>query len=94
MKVAQKKEKKKRKPLYILGYLLELIMAIINLKIPFKIWWIWAIFFPMKDHVYIGPNHILEVEICWNFAQKNKPSVYKVKQMAKRVTKMRAHMRW
>ncbi len=50
-------------------------------------------FFPMKDPVYIGPNHILEVKICWNFAQKINHQC-KVKQMAKRVTKMRAHMRW
>jgi hypothetical protein len=63
---------------YILGYILELIIKIWQSGTFFffsKIWQIRAIFFPWK-FLCIGWNHILQVEIWWNFTnwpKKQKP---------------------
>jgi hypothetical protein len=64
---------KNQNPSYILGYLLELIIKIwqFGRKKFFKIWRIWAIFFPWEI-LCIGQNHIFQVKIWRNLAPKKR----------------------
>jgi hypothetical protein len=60
--------------LYIVGYILELIIQKYGDMdfVFFKIWLIWAIFFPQKI-LCIGQNHIFQVKIWLKLAGKRKP---------------------
>jgi hypothetical protein len=57
------------------GYILELIIRKYGDMdfILVKIWLIWAIFFPKKNPLYIGQNHIFQVKIWLKLSSKRDP---------------------